>query len=227
VVHIPARSGSTRLPDKCIHKLAGLPLLAYSILVALNTPGVDRVIVNTDSEKYAEIARSYGAETPFIRPAELAQLSTPAYTTPYVMGWLAKEKYPWKNLITLYPTSPFRNVHTIKDILQKLQTFAAVNACCPTAFNPNNYYVQDEKKILPLFRKSDLNILPSKTFKPMGNFLASNRSKRKSFCYKLIHNPVELIDIDTLEDISMAEEVMQNLGFEFGLALPREFTGLR
>lgn len=224
VVHIPARSGSTRLPDKCIQKLAGIPLLAYSILVALNTPGVDRIIVNTDSERYAKTARSYGAETPFIRPAELAQLSTPAYTNPYLVGWLAKEKYPWKNLITLYPTSPFRKVRTLKDILGKLQTMAAVNACCPTSFTPQNYFIQHKTETTPLFQEPELKSLPDRTFKTMGNFLASNRTKRKSFCYKFIRNPIELIDIDTYQDIFLANNVITNQMYNFDFSIPYQTT---
>lgn len=219
VVHIPARSLSTRLPDKCIRELAGIPLLAYSILVARKTPGVDRVIVNTDSEKYAEIAELYGAEAPFIRPAELARSSTPKFTTPYLIGWLAREKYPWKNLITLYPTSPFRSVNILKDILEKLQTTAAINACCPTSFQPGNYYVSKNGALKKLFLNRDIKNMPQGAFKTMGNFLAGNRTKRKSFRYKVIRNPVELIDIDTHEDICLAEEVLQKGLHDFGFPL--------
>lgn len=67
---IPARSGSKSVVDKNIRLINGKPMLAYSIEHALQTSLIDRVIVSTDSEKYASIAREYGAEVPFIRPAE-------------------------------------------------------------------------------------------------------------------------------------------------------------
>ena len=70
VALIPARSGSKRVPDKNIKLLAGHPLIAYSISAALQSGVFAAVIVSTDSERYAEVARTYGAEVPFMRPAE-------------------------------------------------------------------------------------------------------------------------------------------------------------
>lgn len=70
---IPARSGSKRLPDKNINKLAGHPLIAYTISAARESGVFSRIIVSTDDEKYASIARHYGAETPFMRPNEYGQ----------------------------------------------------------------------------------------------------------------------------------------------------------
>lgn len=72
VAIIPARSGSKGVKDKNIRLLNGHPMIAYTIAAAKLTKGIDRVIVSTDSEKYAEIARKYGAETPFLRPAEIS-----------------------------------------------------------------------------------------------------------------------------------------------------------
>ena len=66
---IPARSGSKGLPDKNIRPLNGIPLIAYTIKAALDSGMFDTVMVSTDSEKYAEIARKYGAEVPFLRSA--------------------------------------------------------------------------------------------------------------------------------------------------------------
>ena len=72
VALIPARSGSKGVSNKNIRPLAGFPLIAYSIKAALKSKLIDRVIVSTDSEEYAEIAREYGAEVPFLRPSELS-----------------------------------------------------------------------------------------------------------------------------------------------------------
>ena len=67
---IPARSGSKSVKDKNIRLIDGKPMIAYSIEHAQKAECIDRVIVSTDSEEYAAIAREYGAETPFLRPAE-------------------------------------------------------------------------------------------------------------------------------------------------------------
>lgn len=110
VVQIPARAGSTRVADKNIREVCGLPLMAYSILLARALPGVDRVVVNTDSPRYAEIARHYGAEVPFLRPAEFATARCSSYWAYfYLLRHLVDEEYPVRTIITLAPTNPFRN----------------------------------------------------------------------------------------------------------------------
>ena len=74
---IPARCGSKRVPDKNIRKLNHHPLMAYAIRSAIDSGIFDSVIVSTDSEAYADIARHYGAEVPFLRPTELAGDKSP------------------------------------------------------------------------------------------------------------------------------------------------------
>jgi N-acylneuraminate cytidylyltransferase len=77
VAFVPARSGSERVPQKNVRALAGHPLLAYAIETALQSGVFDRVVVSTDSEEIAEVARWYGAEVPFLRPAEFATSTSP------------------------------------------------------------------------------------------------------------------------------------------------------
>ena len=74
VAFVPARSGSERVPGKNVRPLAGHPLLAYAIETALQSGVFDRVVCSTDSEEIADVARWYGAEVPFLRPAALATL---------------------------------------------------------------------------------------------------------------------------------------------------------
>jgi len=76
---IPARGGSKGLPGKNIRPLAGLPLIAHSIKLAQFCPQVTRLIVSTDSEEIAAVARKFGAEIPFMRPFDLAQDDTPMW----------------------------------------------------------------------------------------------------------------------------------------------------
>ncbi|MEW5772152.1 MAG: hypothetical protein AB1916_01390 [Thermodesulfobacteriota bacterium] len=92
VVHIPARSGSTRLPGKNIADLGGKPLMAWTILLARRVPGVHRVIVNTDDPEYAAIAREYGAETPFLRPKNISgEMAAISDATEYLAHYLEQD----------------------------------------------------------------------------------------------------------------------------------------
>src|ERR687895_1061980 len=77
VAFVPARSGSERVPGKNVRPLAGHPLLAYAIETALQSGVFERVVVSTDSEEIAGIARWYGAEVPFLRPPEYATATSP------------------------------------------------------------------------------------------------------------------------------------------------------
>ncbi|RDH77707.1 acylneuraminate cytidylyltransferase family protein [Mycolicibacterium moriokaense] len=106
---IPARSGSKGLPGKNIRPLLGKPLIAWSIEAALAAEKVDRVVVSTDSEEIAEVARQFGAEA-LLRPIELA---TDEATTIAVLTHIASEIPGASTFIVLQPTSPLRNVGQI------------------------------------------------------------------------------------------------------------------
>ncbi|MBI4128400.1 MAG: acylneuraminate cytidylyltransferase family protein [Parcubacteria group bacterium] len=104
---ITARSGSRGLPDKNIKPLLGKPLIAYAVNPALEAETVDRVIVDTDSEKYAEIARGLGAETPYLRPAALAEDVPSEKVLIHALQWLQDhEGYRPQVVVTLQPTTP-------------------------------------------------------------------------------------------------------------------------
>lgn len=109
VAVIPARKGSRRVPDKNIRLLGGQPLMAWTIETALAVKSIDRVIVSTDSEKYAKIAKEYGAEVPFLRPAEISTDCDTATVAKHCVRYLEKnESYHTTHVVTLQPTSPFR-----------------------------------------------------------------------------------------------------------------------
>jgi N-acylneuraminate cytidylyltransferase len=107
---IPARGGSKRIPRKNLRPFAGHPLIAYSIAAALQAETVTRVLVSTDDNEIAEIARRYEAETPFLRPAELADdRTTDLPVFQHALTWLAEhEKYHPEIVVHLHPTSPVR-----------------------------------------------------------------------------------------------------------------------
>lgn len=119
---IPARSGSKSIRDKNIREVAGKPLLAWSIEQALASKAVTRTLVSTDSAQYAEIARKYGAEVPFLRPAEISgDESTDLETFQHALAWLKdRENYCPAVCVHLRPTCPIRNVEVIDEIVQIL-----------------------------------------------------------------------------------------------------------
>jgi YrbI family 3-deoxy-D-manno-octulosonate 8-phosphate phosphatase len=107
---VQARGGSKGLPRKNLRLLSGHPLVAYSIASGLAAKAVTRVIMSTDDEEIAEIARQYGADVPFLRPAELAQDDTPDLPLfEHAIGWLAEhENYRPQMVVQLRPTTPLR-----------------------------------------------------------------------------------------------------------------------
>ena len=123
VAIIPARSGSKGVPDKNIKLLAGKPLIAYSIASAQLTDNIQRVIVSTDSERYAKIASEYGAETPFLRPAELSVDSSTDYDVlKHTLDWLqVNEGFQPEYLVYLRPVTPLRDITIIKSAIERIK----------------------------------------------------------------------------------------------------------
>lgn len=120
---IPARSGSRSIPDKNIQSLHGKPLLAYSIEHALESDEVNRIILSTDSEYYAKIARSFGAEVPFLRPSEISSDESKDYQVfTHTLSWLKEnENYQPDIVVHLRPTSPFRRKGDIDAMVRILK----------------------------------------------------------------------------------------------------------
>ena len=130
---IPARSGSKGLPDKNIKDLAGKPLIAYSIEAAISSGRFDTIMLSTDSEKYAEIGRKYGAEVPFLR-SELTSSDT-ASSWDMVQEVLEGYESIGKTFDTfclLQPTSPLRTAEDIQGayhLYEQKASFAVVSVC--------------------------------------------------------------------------------------------------
>ena len=121
---IPARSGSRAIPDKNIRDFHGKPLLAHSIEQARACPLIDRVIVSTDSERYAEIARRFGAETPFLRPAGISgDGSTDLECFQHALRWLTGHEGAVPAIcVHLRPTHPNRTPEQIAQAIMLLQS---------------------------------------------------------------------------------------------------------
>jgi len=138
---IPARGGSKGIPRKNIKLFAGYPLISYSIAAGLQAGSVTRVIVSTDDEEIAAVARACGAETPFLRPAELAQDKTtdlPVFQ--HALTWLKQqENYAPDLVIQLRPTSPIRPRNCVDEavaLLQRNPAADSVRGVVPSGQNP-------------------------------------------------------------------------------------------
>ena len=115
---IPARSGSERVPGKNLRPLAGHPLLAYAIATARAADVFDRVVVSTDSEEIAEIARWYGADVPFLRPAEYATATSPDIE--WIAFTLERLEEIYDLFVLVRATNPFRGPDVIRRGLEQL-----------------------------------------------------------------------------------------------------------
>jgi CMP-N,N'-diacetyllegionaminic acid synthase len=123
VAVIPARGGSKSIPYKNLALLQGKPLLAYAIEVGLACPEIDRVIVSTDDPEIAETGRRYGAEVPFLRPAEYARDDTPDRPVfLHLIEWLRDtEGYEFGYLVNLRCTSPLKKPEHASAAIRMLQ----------------------------------------------------------------------------------------------------------
>ena len=119
---IPARGGSKRIPRKNIRPFFGQPMIAWSIDAALESGTFDKIIVSTDDDEIADVARSYGAEVPFRRPPELSDDHTG--TTPVIahaVDWYKSQGGDVDAACCLYATAPFVQAADIREGLRRLQ----------------------------------------------------------------------------------------------------------
>jgi N-acylneuraminate cytidylyltransferase len=154
VALIPARSGSKRVANKNIRPLAGHPLIAYSISAAVQSGVFAAVVVSTDSERYAQIARHYGAEVPFLRPAEFSGDTSPDIEwVEYTLKRLAAEGRVFDCFSILRPTSPFRLPETIGRAWAEFTTETGVDslrAVEKCSQHPGKMWVIRGRRMLPL-----------------------------------------------------------------------------
>lgn len=159
---IPARSGSKSYPDKNIRPFLGKPLIAHSIEQALATTLIDRVIVSTDSEVYAAIAKKFGAEVPFLRPAETAgDLSTDLEVFRHALQWLADNEGYVPDICThLRPTYPVRRVSDIDAVVKVLadnSEIDSVRSVAPAPETPFKMWYRSENGLMePVCTASDI-----------------------------------------------------------------------
>ncbi len=132
---IPARGGSKRIPGKNIKQFAGKPIIAHSVEAAQQAGMFDRIIVTTDDEKIADVARQAGAETPFVRPPELSDDHTPtAPVLAHCLKWLADQQTPARYACCIYATAPFVRPFYIRQGFEILASGKATSVFSVTSF---------------------------------------------------------------------------------------------
>lgn len=156
VAFIPARQGSKRVPGKNVRALAGHPVIAYTIAPALESGVFESVIVSTDSEEIAAIARHYGAEVPFLRPVAFAGDTSPDIEwLEYTLSELKRQGRVWDCFSLLRPTSPFRTAGTIRRAWARfmaqegVDSLRAVEKC---AQHPGKMWLVHGDRMVPLLQ---------------------------------------------------------------------------
>lgn len=132
---IPARGGSKRIPRKNIRPFLGEPIITYSIRAALETDLFDHVVVSTDDEEIAKVARAAGAETPFLRPADLSDDQTG--TLPVIhhtAAWITAQMTAPDYVCCIYATAPFVTAGALRDGYERLYEAKADFALAVTQF---------------------------------------------------------------------------------------------
>ena len=231
---IPARGGSKGIPRKNIRNFAGYPLIAWSIAAAKQSASVTRVIVSTDDDEIAAVARQFGAETPFLRPAEFAQDKTtdlPVFE--HALKWLAEnEGYHPDVVVQLRPTSPIRPrglVDKAIEILLAHPDADSVRGVVAAGQNPHKMWrLTDEnspmKNLLPVEGIDEPYNAPRQILPPVywqtGHIDAIraetilNGSMSGKNIYPLIIDSVFTVDIDNLQDWARYEHLVATGGLD-------------
>ncbi len=154
---ITARGGSKGIPGKNIKPLAGKPLIVYTIEAARQSGVFDRIILSTDDEKIADVARAHGCEVPFMRPAELAQDTTPHLPVlQHAVAHLREhEQYKSDAVMILQPTAPLRTAEHVREavaVFKKNDVDSVVSVCeVPGHYNPHWQLTMDGENALTIF----------------------------------------------------------------------------
>lgn len=224
VAVIPARGGSKRIPGKNIRDFCGKPMICWSIAAAQQSGVFDRIIVSTDCEDIAEVARQAGAEVPFKRPATLADDFTPTRAViNHAIEWLISQQQRPEYVCCLYATAPLATAESVKRGLSMLQS-ANTQFCFTVTAYPypiQRALLRNEQGQLQMFypehrqtRSQDL--IPA--YHDAGQFywgktqaFLDNLVMYSADATPLILPHWQVQDIDTEEDWIFAEQLFQRL----------------
>jgi CMP-N-acetylneuraminic acid synthetase len=225
-----ARGGSKGLPGKNIKPLLGKPLIQYSIEVALQTSGIDKVFVSTDDNDIAEVTRSVGAIV-IDRPVELAQDDSPEWQAwKHAISWVTERYGEFEEFISLPATSPLRSVKDVESaILRKSNTGADICiAITPANRSPyfnmvkesgNNLIELVNKPTNSIYRRQDApEVFDITTVVYVANveFIMKNNNLFDGMITSIEVPKHRAVDIDDMYDFNFAESILNNTFNEEG-----------
>lgn len=228
---IAARGGSKAIPRKNLALLGGRPLIAYTILAARQAASIDRLIVSTDDEEIAAVAREFGAEVPFLRPAALAEDLTPDLPVfVHALEWLGRhEDYRPDLVVHLRPTSPLRTPQHIDEAVAIMCQHAdadSVRSVVPPAESPFKMWRIESGLLAPLvpidthrepwnlprqalpdvyWQNACVDVIRYRT-------IMEQRSMTGARIVPYVMSDATLVDIDTALDLRLAEMVIRERG---------------
>jgi len=209
--------------------LAGKPLLAYTVEAAKKSKYINKVLVSTDSENIAKIAKQYGAEAPFLRPEEISgEDSTEMQFFEHALDWLAKnENYVPDLIVLLYPTSPFRRPETIDRAVEKIfkypdaDSLRSIKLCSE---HPHKMWVIDNNLLKPLIKSErssshtlSYQLLPKVYVQNASIYITKPKTIREmkspigDIVVPFIMDETESIDINNPIDFKIAEMVVKDM----------------
>ena len=229
---IPARSGSKGIPDKNIKIFNGAPLLSWSINQAKKSSYSKymKILVSTDSEKYANIAQQYGAEVPVLRPDEISKDDSTDYQfIEFTLNWLKENKnYVPDFVLQLRPTQPLRNIEDIDNAITKFieirDKYDSLRSVVEYPKSPYKMYNIKDDRLVPLYDKVNnisepinqcRQLLP-KAYLHNGYIdifntdITKNKTISGKNIYPYLMKKNDTIDIDTYEDWVKAENTKFN-----------------
>ena len=215
---IPARGGSKRIPHKNIKNFCGKPIIAYSIEAAKKSHLFDKIIVSTDDEQIAQVARQYGAEIPFIRPKKLADDFTGTHpVVRHAIEWFKDQNIFFQYVCCIYATAPFIQMEHLTEAFEKLVSSKKDYVFPVTTFEfpiQRAININDNGEVSPFFpehvlsRSQDLN----EAYHDAGQFYWGKAEKYLQGQTAYFSASLPLIlprylvqDIDTKEDWHRAE----------------------
>lgn len=220
---IPARSGSKGILGKNIKPFHGRPLIAHAIEQARKAAIFDRIIVDTDSKKIAEIARQFGAETPFLRPKQLAGDTSQITDAMLLLLKRLKEKENYQpDIITLLQTtSPLREIKDIQNCAKAMQNKKTVSVCTICETHHRLYHLAPDGRLVLVNKPEHENqnrqawpqnyilngcmiyMIRTDQFLKTGKFVDENTKG-------IIANKWRSVDLDCPEDWIIAEILFKN-----------------
>lgn len=225
VAAIFARGGSKGVPRKNIKMLGDKPLIAYSIEVALSVETIDRVVVSTDDEEIAAVARKYGAEVPFMRPTELAQDNSPEWLSWQHLIEALQQEHPIDILVSVPATSPFRNRNDVEKCIQALVAHEDTDVVITvTEAHRNPYFnmvtldpggranlvMQGEETIARRQDAPEVYDMTTVAYAANVPFIMEANSVFDGRMRAVIVPPERALDIDTSLDFAFAEFILRS-----------------